>query len=384
LLLGCGTNPDSDMGLEVINIVEGIKSSGSRIFLSEVAKDIDFIPLETTNECLIGKSRMFFSDKYIVVADWQQDMIFLFDRNGKFIRKIGSKGQGPGEYIDPAMFVLSGDKLFLWDSKMSMLCYDLKTGGCLHEKYYNSEYETGYFNPATIGCLNDSLLVYYTAYPFPDIDPKGFSHLHVTNYDFTVTYNVYSDKYTTPISGNEFNDIQICQYIKDGYMHIWRNDDGIIYRITDSLEIIPVYKLFLGRYDLIGQSNNFGDRKFLITDIQESNNFFFITGIFNHDYTKCIIYDKITKKSQSLIYDDDYGDNFHNDIDGSIGFWPLGYASENVLYNYASVIGLKKIMDHPYVKGIEVKNKEKYRKIKDYLSSADEDNNPIVFLVTIN
>jgi hypothetical protein len=386
-MLGCNNKLDNCTDLEIIDIVEGIKTEGTKMFLGEVAEDIDFIPLETTDECIIGKNPyLFFSNAYIVVLDSQQEEILLFDRkNGKFIRKIGRKGQGPGEYTNLSpMFVLSGDNLFLWDNNMSMLCYDLKTGKCLRKKYYDSEYETGYFHPAAIGCIGDSLLMFYTMCPFPGVDPKGFSHLHVMNYDFTVTYNAcLSNKYTATVTEEEFNNIRIYNYIKDGYMHIWRNDDGIIYRITDSLEVIPEYKLFLGRYDPIGKSNNFGDRKFMIIGIQETDRFFFITGIFNYEYAKCIVYDKITKKSKSLLYVENYGNAFHNDIDGSIAFWPQGYVSKNVLYGYNSVAGLKRSMDDPYVKSIEIKNREKHQKIKDHLLSADEDDNPIIFFVTM-
>jgi hypothetical protein len=376
LLFGCNDKPDNNTELKIIDIVEGISSSGSTLFLSEVAEDIDFVALETTDESLIGS--MFyavFSDKYIAVLDNQQDLIFLFARNGKFLRRIGSKGQGPGEYIDPAMIALSGDNLFLWDYKLSLLCYDVNTGKCLHEKHLIDEYGTGHFDPVAIGCINDSLLVCYTA-SFPDIDFKDFMHLYVTNYDFTATYS--TGKYTGQLAGDG---LSLCRYTKDGDLHVWRSDDNTIYRINT--EITPAYKLSLGKYDLIGKTNNFGDKRFLVIDIHESNNFFFIIGIFNHDYGKCIVYDKFTKKSKYLGYVAGYGGNFHNDIDGSINFWPRGYVSKNVLYSYIPVMDLKTLMEHPYTKSIEIKNKEKHQKIKDYLLTANDDDNPIIFLVTM-
>jgi hypothetical protein len=40
-------------------------------------------------------------------------------------------------------------------------------------------------------------------------------------------------------------------------------------------------------------------------------------------------------------------------------------------------------MSHPYYKTIEAKNKEKHQAIKDYLDSAEEDANPIIFLATL-
>jgi hypothetical protein len=38
-------------------------------------------------------------------------------------------------------------------------------------------------------------------------------------------------------------------------------------------------------------------------------------------------------------------------------------------------------MSHSYYKTIEVKNREKHQAIKDYLDSAEEDANPVIFLV---
>jgi hypothetical protein len=134
----CNNVPDDNTDLEIIDIVAGISKSTEEMYLSEVAEDIDFVPLETTDECVIGREpKLFFSDKYILVYDGQQKAIFLFDKNGKYLRKIGNRGQGPGEYLYPSHFDLSGDRLFIWDSdKMDMFCYDLTTGQWLHKKHY--------------------------------------------------------------------------------------------------------------------------------------------------------------------------------------------------------------------------------------------------------
>ncbi len=69
--------------------------------LSQIADDIEYIPLETTRECLIDRSI-----QNIIVT---QSDIFIFDYNlgyrfsskGKFINSIGVKGKGPGEFVKP-------------------------------------------------------------------------------------------------------------------------------------------------------------------------------------------------------------------------------------------------------------------------------------------
>ena len=65
--------------------------------LSEFSSKIRYVPLETIDDQPIGVT---------IEATFFQGMILinginsclLFDDNGKFIRKIGSRGRGPGEY----------------------------------------------------------------------------------------------------------------------------------------------------------------------------------------------------------------------------------------------------------------------------------------------
>lgn len=81
-----------------------------RIDIHEIA-DVEYIPLETTDESLIGNAYYnAISDKYIVIADAKYYQILIFDRQGKFIRAINKTGQGPGEYISFHAFDVDFDK----------------------------------------------------------------------------------------------------------------------------------------------------------------------------------------------------------------------------------------------------------------------------------
>jgi hypothetical protein len=79
--------------------------------------------METKDECLIGRvNEVQVFDGYIYVLDaLQAKSLFVFDMTGKFIRKIGRLGNGPGEYssisdftIDPLnkeIYILDNNKL---------------------------------------------------------------------------------------------------------------------------------------------------------------------------------------------------------------------------------------------------------------------------------
>ena len=66
--------------------------------LSLIADDIEFIPLETTDDCLLGAdlSQIIISGDNLFVADYGQ--LVRFDTKGNIRNKIGRRGQGPGEY----------------------------------------------------------------------------------------------------------------------------------------------------------------------------------------------------------------------------------------------------------------------------------------------
>ena len=85
-------------------IVIQVNTSKSETFdIIEFHKDfncsIHYIPLETTNESLIGKiKKVYLLRDIIIVFDKKTDRILLFHQDGRFIRQIGQRGQGPDEY----------------------------------------------------------------------------------------------------------------------------------------------------------------------------------------------------------------------------------------------------------------------------------------------
>ncbi|MDR2382748.1 MAG: 6-bladed beta-propeller [Prevotellaceae bacterium] len=164
----------------VINIVPAINDEGTKMLLSEIVEDIVFIPLETTEKCLIGRIRSIHcSNDYIIIIDADPNQILLFDKAGKFIRTIGSKGQGPGEYIYPFWAALINDELFIWDLMLNKtFCYDLRTGKCLRIKAHEA-------TPCSMDCFNDSVLVYYYSFPRGE-DPKKFTHIRTLSLNFEV------------------------------------------------------------------------------------------------------------------------------------------------------------------------------------------------------
>lgn len=63
----------------------------------------------------------------VVVSDQKFGQLFIFDENGNFIRKIGRKGQGPGEFSNPYCLSATPECLFVADTNnMRLQIFDLK------------------------------------------------------------------------------------------------------------------------------------------------------------------------------------------------------------------------------------------------------------------
>jgi len=74
---------------------------GKKYDFYDVVKDIEFVPLEMTDESIVGGvSGIKFYKNYMIFYDYQTKSIFIFDDKGKYIRKISRVGRGPGEYND--------------------------------------------------------------------------------------------------------------------------------------------------------------------------------------------------------------------------------------------------------------------------------------------
>jgi len=105
LLSGCGGKQTQSLKGEVVDL-SGIWDKPEDIKLSDIADGIEYIPLETSAECLLGDAtglRVTVLDQYVVV---NSKGLRLFNRQGKYLRTIGGIGKGPQEYTSSGRFVI--------------------------------------------------------------------------------------------------------------------------------------------------------------------------------------------------------------------------------------------------------------------------------------
>jgi len=131
LLFSCdrenGTNynlkPKTKINIKNINEIECTK-------YSDLYDSIKFIKLETKRESLIGRidKILFYDNKYFILDQVQGKSVFVFDKNGKYLYRIGKNGKGPGEYDLPndiAINVYSNNIIIYNNNNKKLLSYSL-------------------------------------------------------------------------------------------------------------------------------------------------------------------------------------------------------------------------------------------------------------------
>ena len=132
VLLGCSSNkkqgPISKSGIPVINLSEDVSTVPS-LLLSEVAEKLEIVLLEMTDQSMVGEIRRIqVTDHNIWIDHGREFYIYRFSRSGKFLNKIGSIGQGPGEYTTYSTFLVDEDKkeVYIIANTNGVLAYDFE------------------------------------------------------------------------------------------------------------------------------------------------------------------------------------------------------------------------------------------------------------------
>lgn len=93
----------------------------------DLFSEIEYIPLETSDSCLVGSvSRIEFYNNTFLILDLKANSVWVFERNGNFKARIGTEGQGPGEYARlEGVYVDTLAKKILMVDQYKYLVYDL-------------------------------------------------------------------------------------------------------------------------------------------------------------------------------------------------------------------------------------------------------------------
>lgn len=94
LMIGCSESGDS------ITAKIPVEFNNTLNPLVSIVKSVEFIPLETDGEHLLGSSvDLNVTEDSYIVTDYLNGNIFRYSHDGRFLNNIGQRGNGPEEYV---------------------------------------------------------------------------------------------------------------------------------------------------------------------------------------------------------------------------------------------------------------------------------------------
>lgn len=131
-LISCNNNrgkADNNIHAKYEINIDTLESQGIA-FISSYFKSVTPIFLETTDDCLIRYiDAVQVSKDYIFILDRSSRALYTFNKDGKFMGKIGKVGSGPGEYNNISDFSIDkkNQVVYILDmQKSNIASYDFK------------------------------------------------------------------------------------------------------------------------------------------------------------------------------------------------------------------------------------------------------------------
>ncbi len=106
-----------------IDMVPLIESEAQKMPLQEWAKSVRFVPLETKEDILMKNVTNVLQHGDTLLVHHSQ-RLSLFNREGKYLYDIGSKGQGPGEFTYLSMVLLHDGLIYVQEQGCRFKVYD--------------------------------------------------------------------------------------------------------------------------------------------------------------------------------------------------------------------------------------------------------------------
>ena len=140
-ILGCEPSPIDQT--EYLNSIEQANLSQSRYEL-EIREHLVIDP--GTGDGLLGAPRVIAVDEYgnIFVADHASMSIKVFDKSGRYLRKIGSRGREPGQFMDLSIVYIDDKSRLITIDDVNQRVSIFNTGGEI-KSYHKTDPDILYF-----------------------------------------------------------------------------------------------------------------------------------------------------------------------------------------------------------------------------------------------
>lgn len=348
----------------VINLAKAISESPKEIMLNELASDIRYVPLETTDDCLMNNE--FYIMQY-TGEDIITSGIFHFDKNGKFLNKIGSKGQGPEEYLqDLFAFGDWKNKLLYVQNWITLTCYGF-------DGTFVRSIPTPQLNMGAAGLFDENHILYSNDIYYADkANPIQLYMVDSQNGKTVSKWRGHLEenkKYGMILTSRDF------MYNYDNSLFYKPALENVIFKILSPKKRQLVYKFDCSGKDIDVSADEVDPKKrFQFLSVywaKETAQYLFVNyGMKN--ISRLGIYDKEKKTFTNVTIKDN--------LAGGYDIHPAWTSDDNHLLMVYYAGGLLQDKEKRYSTGLLPERK---KELDELLKNIKEDDNPVVILVTL-
>jgi hypothetical protein len=371
--------------------------SGEAPKMSDIVEDIEYIKLEYADGVPVGRviKPYILSDGNILFFE-PDTGILQYTRDGKFVRRIGSIGRGPGEFIYPVAIHVDEKEGIIYtisDTKNCVGRYELATGKFIGEttiteadgsptRFSTRSYmpltdDTGSFVRGVMSVssgLDDSKSGKVAVYPFVVIDLPSAKIIHRER------SRLYDDIPPEQLSAQT----STLWYDTEGRINLFERLADTVYVINNDFTLTPrmvvdfgMMKLGSLKYDDPGVS--------VMSVIEGARHMIFMAGA--SASLKMVCYDKQTGESVTF-WPYSGGQQFIstgavNDIDGGLAHLSADYNNLSVK-SYDAFWMIENLTPEHFERVRErVKYPDRLEKLQALVATLKEEDNPVIVIARI-
>jgi len=344
-----------------------LPTTENRVYISQFASKITYLPLETNPECLIAEGVQFNLFNSIIVSSAHHQILTFESKNGKFLKSIGEYGNGPNGYINSkSSYIRNGEIIITalgWD--FSLIEFSTK-GEILCKLKFDKR-------PRSIAWLSDKLYAIY----YEKESNSDSLRLQIYDSNKKKFVSTFYDNRKFKDGPKRTTNFGAFFYYEKNKLFIKEFFNDTVFQVTTN-KLIPTIEFKSGKYS----APFFEKHKFDFTQyhniqtILETEHLIFFELYFKKRGYYCY-FDKRTNQVKIPNYKNLQINGFENDIDGFMPFFPTSISNRNELIGFLEPYKIKKWFDENPDKAVKLPpHLQKLRNIK-------ESDNPVVMIVKL-
>ncbi|MBN2632406.1 MAG: 6-bladed beta-propeller [Bacteroidales bacterium] len=368
------SNSESEKSLLIYDLKELPRQTTLK--LSDLSvKDIQYLPLETTEESVIpGIRKIIRADNYFLVQAFSD--IFMFRYDGSFVTKIGIVGRGPNEFTVAHDIDIDQENgnIYLIDGWQQKFLVYSGNGEFIRTFHYPVR------SAVNFRIIQDGILC-YNLNTMGDVE-TSYILLDTTGQIIKSFPNKYPWTRTLPTLAfqNEniffrYNDRLLTKTVYCDTLYVFRNKDFEPYSIID-----------IGDRRITPEVRTGSEAEFIMKHYINPMNLFEFA-----DYLYYEFFVPLNEKPEGLSViaskDGSYKVLFDpekdliNDIDGGPVIWPKAAWDDNTVVSWTEAMKLKTLVASENFRNCKPEFPEKKKELESLAAGLKEEDNPVLILI---